>query len=156
MSHRKIILWIFTSTRVCPSVDNSTFQLSMAFVVKFKTLSNILNISDILLSNFVWRHSYQDGGWKCRSTKEMSVVFFLAVSFWIQWVKIPTPNLGSRIAQRPEPNLSFWDGTGFSILHRGAEFFRIFNKIPLHSISRKCLVISCFFVPFSAGNFMFT
>ena len=37
-------LWIFAAAWVCPSTANFTFQFSIAFVMKFMTLSDVLDI----------------------------------------------------------------------------------------------------------------
>ena len=101
------------------------------------------------------------GTGKCRSTEEMSFVFFntryrLSLNR-IQRLRIPTLTLRQGIALLcwPEATLSsFWDGTGFYI-HCGAiEFSGTFQTIPQHLRNKKCMVISGFFVPFSASRFM--
>ena len=43
-------LWIFTSSRFCPSTVNSVFPFFMPFLMNFKILSDILYILEILLS----------------------------------------------------------------------------------------------------------
>ena len=47
-SNLKISLWIFTSSKVCPTRFNFTFQIFMSFVMKFMTLSDSL---------YIFRHS---------------------------------------------------------------------------------------------------
>ena len=54
------------------------------------------------------------------------------------------------------PLSSFCDRAGFYIYGSAVEFLGIFKTIPQHSRNGEYMVISCFFVLFSAGNLLFT
>ena len=56
LSLLKMPLWIFTSANVCPHVFNSTFQLSMTFVVMFILRWIFCTFPYILLSKFPAPH----------------------------------------------------------------------------------------------------